>query len=119
MDENADCEDRSGETLDDTFDLRERLSRAWRAVFDNAVEAGSPPAAVVETMTAVAHARFAELFGTSAAASYLALLAEQMRDVDHGEAETLIRGEPPGPAPFEAAEEIAAMDPAWIDRDPL
>lgn len=103
--------------MDDTFELRERLSRAWRAVFDNAVEAGSPPDAVVETMTAVAHARFAELFGTAAAASYLALLAEQMRDVDHDEAETLIRGEAPGPAPFE--EEVATMDPTWIERDPL
>ncbi|MGX7703702.1 hypothetical protein [Methylobacterium sp. Gmos1] len=102
--------------MDDTFDLRERLSRAWRAVFDNAVEAGSPPEAVVETMTAVAHARFAELFGTAAAASYLALLAEQMRDVDHDEAETLIRGEAPGPAPFD--EDMTAMDPAWIERDP-
>ncbi|WP_245442910.1 hypothetical protein [Methylobacterium terrae] len=62
------------------------------------------------------------MFGTSAAASYLALLAEQMRDVDHDEAETLIRGEAPGPAPFDggaAAEDVAAMDPAWIDRDPL
>ncbi len=107
--------------MDDTFDLRERLSRAWRAVFDNAVEAGSPPEAVVETMTAVAHARFAELFGTAAAASYLALLAEQMREVDHDEAESLIRGEPPRPPPFDGSapvEDVAAMDPAWIDRDP-
>ncbi|AWB24363.1 hypothetical protein DA075_28705 [Methylobacterium currus] len=104
-------------TVDDTFELRERLSRAWRAVFDNAVEAGSPPDAVVETMTAVAHARFAELFGTAAAASYLALLAEQMRDVDHDEAETLIRGEAPGPASFDDV--VATMDPAWIERDPL
>ncbi len=102
--------------MDDTFDLRERLSRAWRAVFDNAVEAGSPPEAVVETMTAVAHARFAELFGTAAAASYLALLAEQMREVDHDEAESLIRGEPPQPPPFD--EPVMAMDPAWIERDP-
>jgi hypothetical protein len=102
--------------VDDTFELRERLSRAWRAVFDNAVAAGSPPDAVVETMTAVAHARFAELFGTAAAASYLALLAEQMRDVDHGEAEILIRGEAPGPAPFDEA--MPAMDPVWIERDP-
>ncbi|MBE7204287.1 MAG: hypothetical protein INR70_41740 [Parafilimonas terrae] len=107
--------------LDDTFALRERLSRAWRAVFDNAVEAGSPPAAVVETMTAVAHARFAELFGTSAAASYLALLAEQMRDVDQGEAETLIRGAATAAGPLDGAivaEDVPAMDPAWIDRDP-
>ncbi|KTS20014.1 hypothetical protein NS228_23290 [Methylobacterium indicum] len=105
-----------GRLVDDTFELRERLSRAWRAVFDNAVEAGTPPEAVVETMAAVAHARFAELFGTSAAASYLALLAEQMRDVDHDEAETLIRGEVPGPAPFD--EDMMAMDPALIERDP-
>ncbi len=86
-------------------------------MFDNAVEAGSPPEAVVETMTAVAHARFAELFGTAAAASYLALLAEQMRDIDHDEAETLIRGEAPAPPPsFDDA--VTAMDPAWIAGDP-
>ncbi|KMO29627.1 hypothetical protein VP06_24145 [Methylobacterium aquaticum] len=84
-------------------------------MFDNAVEAGSPPEAVVETMTAVAHARFAELFGTAAAASYLALLAEQMREVDHGEAESLIHGEAPEPPPFDEA--TAAMDPAWIEHD--
>ncbi|MGE7413508.1 hypothetical protein [Methylobacterium tarhaniae] len=112
MDESSD----PGETLDDTFELRERLSRAWRAVFDNAVGAGGPPEAVVETMTAVAHARFAELFGTAAAASYLALLAEQMRDVDHDEAETLIRGEASAPPPFD--EDMSAMDPSWIERDP-
>ncbi|GJD50417.1 hypothetical protein OPKNFCMD_3156 [Methylobacterium crusticola] len=101
--------------MEDTLELRERLTRAWRAVLDNAVDGGSPPDAVVETMAAVAHARFAELFGAPAAASYLALLAEQMREVDHDEAASLIRGEAPPAAPETEAEPL--IDPAWIDRD--
>ncbi|WP_407520895.1 hypothetical protein [Methylobacterium oryzisoli] len=99
--------------LDDTLELREQLAQAWRAVLDAAVERGSPPQAVVETMASVAHERFAALFGASAAASYLQLLAEQLRDVDHDEATVLVRGDE---APAAAAEmEEPALDPAWID----
>ena len=78
--------------MDDTLDLREQLSAAWRGVFDGAVERGYPTQAVVETMALIVHERFAELFGAPAAASYLQLLAEQLRAGDHHTAVSLIQG---------------------------
>lgn len=107
--------------LDDTLQLREQLAQAWRAVLDAAVERGTPPQAVVETMASVAHERFAALFGPSAAASYLQLLAEQLRDVDHEAAAVLVRGdeEPAAPAEVEVEVDDQALDPAWIDARTL
>ncbi|MFE1602238.1 hypothetical protein [Methylobacterium sp. ID0610] len=101
--------------IEDTLELREQLASAWRAVLDNAVERGSPPQAVVETMASVAHERFAELFGASAAASYLQLLSEQLRNIDHDEAAFLVRGEEAG-AP---ATEEPLIDPVWINGQEL
>ncbi|ACA20468.1 hypothetical protein M446_6200 [Methylobacterium sp. 4-46] len=96
--------------LEDTLELREQLAQAWRAVFDGAIARGSPPEAVVETMASVAHARFAELFGASAAATYLQLLSEQLRDIDRGETERLVNGEAPEP---QAPAPEAGLDGDW------
>jgi hypothetical protein len=103
--------------IEDTLALREQLSQAWRAVLDAAIDRGSPPQAVIETMVTVAHERFADLFGASAAATYLQLLAEQLRDVDHAEAEILVRGETSTAPAVEDEEPL--IDPAWIDGEQL
>ncbi|MGY2053138.1 hypothetical protein [Methylobacterium sp. JK268] len=102
--------------IDDTQELRAQLGQAWRAVLDAAIARGSPPQAVLETMAWVAHERFADLFGASAAATYLQLLSEELRERDRGEVERLVRGEEPAPAP--AAPE-PLLDPAWLDGSDL
>ena len=80
--------------VEDTMELRDELSRAWRGVLTGAVERGYPAGAVIETMASVAHERFSALFGPQAAASYLQLLAEQLRAADQTETDTLVRGDP-------------------------
>ncbi|MGU3539292.1 hypothetical protein [Methylobacterium sp. A54F] len=104
--------------MDDTLELREQLARAWRTTLEAAIDRGTPPQAVIETMAAVAHARFAESFGPAAAASYLQLLAEQLRDIERQETRDLVRGDeaeaPPQATPFEFA-----LDPNWLVRDDL
>lgn len=102
--------------VEDTLELRQELARAWHAVLAGAVERGCPPQAVVETMAAVAHERFAELFSPQAAASYLQLLAEQLRAVDQDETVSLVRGS--APAPDRPAEETPTID-QWIADEPL
>ena len=101
--------------MDDTHQLREQLVRAWRAVLDRVVDGGAPAQAAIETMATVAHDRFADSFGSAAAANYLQLLAEQLREIDRKETETLIEGEgsaETGAAPF------ADFDAVWT-RDNL
>lgn len=105
-------------TVDDTLELRDQLTRAWHSVLDAAVERGTPPQAVIETMAAVAHDRFAESFGPAAAASYLQLLAEQLRDAERTETDRLVRGEDEPPAARPTAAE-SMIDPAWLTRDEL
>lgn len=100
--------------MDDTLELREQLCQAWRRVLDAAVGNGAPPQAVIETMASVAHQCFAEAFGPAAAASYLQLLAEQLRDVERSETDQLVRGEEgdaqaPGPSPID-------LDADWLMR---
>ncbi|MFD0938479.1 hypothetical protein [Methylobacterium trifolii] len=107
--------------MDDTLELRQQLARAWHSVLDAAVERGTPTQAVIETMAAVAHERFAESFGPAAAASYLSLLAEQLRDAERSQTDFLVRGDdaptrPPPPAPDDLD---AMIDPNWLTRDEL
>lgn len=103
--------------LEDTLELRERLALAWRSTLDGVIERGAPEQAAVETMVEVAHARFAESFGPAAAANYLQLLAEQLRDVDRNETAQLMQGETPAPtAPTDA---VAPPQAAWVARDAL
>jgi hypothetical protein len=78
--------------LEDTSDLRQELAHAWNAVITGAIDRGCPSQAVIESMAAVAHERFADLFGPLAAASYLQLLAEQLRNVDQDATVSLVRG---------------------------
>ena len=104
--------------MDDTHELREQLTRAWRQVLDAAVANGAPPQAVIETMASVAHESFANTFGPSAAASYLQLLSEQLRDIERSETDFLVRGEDPAPSTGPIDIE-ALIDPAWLTRDEL
>lgn len=103
--------------MDDTLQLREQLAYAWRETLDRVIERGAPAQVVIETMAAVAHNRFAESFGPAAAANYLQLLAEQLRDIDRKETETLIEGEAPPPA--DAGPSHADFGLAWMMRDDL
>ncbi|MGV7030615.1 hypothetical protein [Methylobacterium symbioticum] len=105
--------------MDDTLELRDQLARAWRQVLDAAVENGAPPQAVIETMASVAHETFATVFGAAAAASYLQLLAEQLRDLERSETDRLVRGED-GPEPAsDPVEADTPIDPAWLTQDTL
>lgn len=104
------------EPVNDTVEFREQLASAWRTTLDAAIERGAPPQVAIETMAAVAHTRFAESFGPLAAANYLQLLAEQLRDVDREETTTLIRGEQPEP---HIPEGVVSLDLGWPLRDGL
>lgn len=79
--------------MDDTHALREQLARAWRITLETAIEQGMPERAVVETMAAVAQARLVASFGPAAAASYLQLMAEEMREIDQNETAMLVCGD--------------------------
>lgn len=107
--------------MDDTLQLREELGRAWRRVLTGAVERGFPAQAVVETMAQVAHERFSDLFGPQAAASYLQLLAEQLRAVDQSEAVSLVRGapEPPSGSATDPERDNTFYDVDWGHEDSL
>ncbi len=107
--------------MDDTPELREQLSHAWRSTLDAAVANGAPPQAVIETMVEVAHACFAEAFGATAAASYLQLLAEQLRAGERCETDELVRGQPEErpTRSFMPAEAEALIDPDWLTRKDL
>jgi hypothetical protein len=107
--------------LDDTPEIREQLSRAWRSTLDAAVANGAPPQAVVETMVTVAHECFAEAFGATAAASYLQLLAEQLRAGERCETDELVRGqaEERPSRTFMPADAEALIDPDWPTRNDL
>lgn len=107
--------------MDDTPELREQLSHAWRSTLDAAVANGAPPQAVIETMVEVAHACFAEAFGATAAASYLQLLAEQLRAGERSETDELVRGQPEErpTRSFMPAEAEALIDPDWLTRKDL
>ncbi|WP_244612397.1 hypothetical protein [Methylobacterium haplocladii] len=104
------------EAMDDTHQLREQLSRAWQTTLDAAIAQGMPTLAVIETMSAVAHARFADSFGPAAAANYLQLLAEQLRDIEQNETGNLISGEQPQDFVSEGDMEMA-LDPNWLVGD--
>lgn len=105
--------------MDDTLELRDQLSRAWRQVLDAAVANGAPPQAVIETMASVAHESFANAFGAAAAASYLQLLSEQLRDLERSETDRLVLGnDEPRPAATPIDLE-ALIDPAWLTQDHL
>ena len=99
--------------MDDTSQVREDLTRSWRAVIDFAIERGSPPNAVVETMAAVAHERFADLFGNGAAANYLRLLAEQIQQADREATTALVTGQEPDDHDLPRA---SIGDPTWPER---
>ena len=101
--------------LEDTLDLRKQLYAAWRSVLDGALYRGCPPGALIETMASTAHERFSELFGPQAAASYLQLLAEQLREGDRQKTVSLVRGEDPHPTPVP---DEALFDPSWIIEEP-
>ena len=77
---------------DDTLELREELLEAWQAVMRGAVERGYPQQAVLETMASCAHQQFSMVFGASAAASYLQLLAAELRGAAHDATVSLVRG---------------------------
>jgi hypothetical protein len=77
---------------EDSPELREALTKAWQAVTTRLLDSGHPPAAVVETMFTAAAERFAELHGSTAAANYLHLLADQMLMSEKKRVDTLIRG---------------------------
>lgn len=104
--------------MDDTLELRDQLVRAWHSVLDAAVERGTPLQAVIETMATVAHERFSDSFGAAAAANYLQLLAEQLRDIDRSETDRLVCGDdaPKTRGPIEIE---PIIDPAWMTRDEL
>ena len=105
--------------MDDTLELRDQLSRAWRQVLDAAVANGAPPQAVIETMASVAHESFANAFGAAAAESYLQLLSEQLRDLERSETDRLVLGnDEPRPAATPIDLE-ALIDPAWLTQDHL
>ncbi len=99
--------------MDDTHELREQLARAWRTTLDVAIDQGIPLRAVIETMVTVAHARFAETFGPAAAANYLQLLAEQLRDIEQSDTERLIKGDPSFSFVNDGDVEMA-IDPNWL-----
>ncbi|MEH3144333.1 MAG: hypothetical protein PGN34_03060 [Methylobacterium frigidaeris] len=104
--------------MDDTLELREQLSRAWRAVLAGVIDKGSPPQAVLETMVTVAHEEFAALFGPSAAATYLQLLAEALRDAELAEAAGLVSGEDAEPAMDPEAADLLIGE-EWIAEKDL
>lgn len=68
-------------------------------------------------MALVAHERFSDLFGPQAAASYLQLLAEQLRAVDQSEAVSLVRGGPEPEAGPADSERDAVYDVDWGRED--
>ena len=107
--------------MDDTPEIRDQLSRAWRSTLDAAVSNGAPPQAVIETMVEVAHHCFAEAFGATAAASYLQLLAEQLRAGERCETDERVRGAPEESTArtFMPAAAEALIDPDWPTRNDL
>ncbi|WP_298958064.1 hypothetical protein [uncultured Methylobacterium sp.] len=105
--------------MDDTLELREQLSLAWRAVLDGVIDKGSPPQAVLETMVTVAHEEFAARFGPSAAATYLQLLSEALRNVGSAEAADLVGGEKTEPADAEAEAADLLIGETWIEQEDL
>ncbi|GJE57608.1 MULTISPECIES: hypothetical protein [Methylobacterium] len=101
------------EVMDDTRELRERLTRAWQTTLEVAIEQGMPARAVIETMVTVAHERYSDCFGLAAAANYLQLLAEQLRDIEKNDTESLISGDEA--LVFASGEDVEmAIDPNWL-----
>ncbi|TXM94261.1 hypothetical protein [Methylobacterium sp. WL116] len=102
--------------MDDTHALRQQLTQAWRVTLEAALDRGTPEQPLVETMAEVAQARLAASFGPAAAASYLQLLAEGLRDVDRKETTLLVRGDDPAQ---DATVADLSLDPDWLVRDDL
>ncbi|SEQ08562.1 hypothetical protein SAMN05216548_102353 [Faunimonas pinastri] len=78
--------------MEDTSEVRDRLTEAWGSVIRRTIDTGYPPAAVVETMASVAVARWAELHGNLEVSNYLRLMADQIAQNVHDQADALING---------------------------
>jgi hypothetical protein len=77
---------------DDTADLRTQLSDAWRSLAQRLIDSGHPGPAVVETMFDAAVERFAAEHGSTSAANYLHLIADQIQVSAKEQADALIEG---------------------------
>jgi hypothetical protein len=79
--------------LDDTPELRDKLSTAWRSIIERLIAAGHPFDAVAETMLTCAADTFVEKHGARAYATYLRLLADQVMQAENESLSHLIKGD--------------------------